>query len=335
MYRAGAAVASALPAEGARGLACGVGGLVGLLPDYDHRRAVVASHMSRVLGRPLERSEARRLVAEVFANYGRYWAESLRLPLLPAAKVVAGVKTVGFEHVETALAAGRGVIVAAPHLGGWEWGAMYLVDIGLPVTVAVEALEPADLFEWFVGFRQRLGMRVVPVGPGAGAAILQALRENHIVCLLSDRLVGETAGMEVCFFGERVMLPAGPVTLAIRSGAPLLSAAIYYGKWASSHTLVFRPPIELPAGARFRETVQEGTQSMAHELETLIRRAPSQWHLLQPNWPDDTRLRSPWPWGRSSSAAAPSQPSSGARRGSGGNGHEASGLTKPVAPVNL
>jgi KDO2-lipid IV(A) lauroyltransferase len=26
---------------------------------------------------------------------------------------------------------------------------------------------------------------------------------------------------------------------------------------------------------------------LAYELETLIRRAPEQWHLLQPNWPSD------------------------------------------------
>jgi KDO2-lipid IV(A) lauroyltransferase len=29
------------------------------------------------------------------------------------------------------------------------------------------------------------------------------------------------------------------------------------------------------------------TQLLAHELEFLIRRAPEQWHLFQPNWPSD------------------------------------------------
>ena len=294
MYRAGTVIASALPGASAYRMGQKLGWLLGRLPDYDGRRAVVASHMGRVLGRPLSREEERRMVADVFANFGRYWAESLRLPTLSHSEVAAGIAMVGFDHVQDALAAGKGVIVAAPHLGGWEWGAMYLAGAGMPVTVAVEPLEPPERFEWFVRFRERLGMQVVAVGPGAAGAILQALRDNHIVCLLSDRLVGPTAGVEVSFFGAKAKLPAGPVTLAVRSGAPLLAAAIYYGQPAISHTIVFRPPLEIAAGERFRTTVEAGTQALASELERLIRDAPSQWHITQPNWPGDPQLHSPW-----------------------------------------
>ena len=253
MYRAGTVIASALPGVSAYRMGQKLGWVLGRLPDYDGRRAVVASHMGRVLGRPLSREEERRMVADVFANFGRYWAESLRLPTLSHSEVAAGVAMVGFDHVQDALAAGKGVIVAAPHLGGWEWGAMYLAGAGMPVTVAVEPLEPPERFEWFVRFRERLGMQVVAVGPGAAGAILQALRDNHIVCLLSDRLVGPTAGVEVSFFGAKAKLPAGPVTLAVRSGAPLLAAAIYYGRPAISHTIVFRPP----SGNSRRRAVQD------------------------------------------------------------------------------
>jgi KDO2-lipid IV(A) lauroyltransferase len=290
LYRAGAVVASALPGEVAGGLVQGAAALLGRLPDYDGRRAVVASHMARVLGRPLGRREARRMVADVYANYGRYWAESLRLPSRTKDEILGGVTTFGWEHMETALAAGTGAIVGTPHLGGWEWGAMYLLAHGIPVTVAVEPLQPPDLFEWFARFREDLGMQVVPVGPGSAGAILQALKDGHVVCLLSDRVVAQVSAVEVSFFGAPVLLPAGPVTLALRSGSPLLTAAIYYGRAATAHTLVFRPPIELPAVARFRQSVQAGTQILAVELEHLIRSAPTQWHLVQPNWPDDPQL---------------------------------------------
>ena len=129
---------------------------------------------------------------------------------------------------------------------------------GLPVSVAVETVEPPDLFEWFERFREQLGFQVVAVGPGAAATLLRALKEKHVVCLLSDRLVGQASGVEVSFFGEGAMLPAGPATLALRSGAPVLPGAIYFGKGASSHRVVFRPPIELPTGLGFRQTVARG-----------------------------------------------------------------------------
>ena len=170
------------------------------------------------------------------------------------------------------------------------------------MTVAVEPLRPPDVFKWFAHFRERLGMQVVPVGPHAAAAILTALRANHIVCLLSDRLVGGTAGVEVDFFGAPTHLPAGPVTLALRSGAGLMTAAAYYGRPEASHTIVFRPPIDLgslgePGPRGFRDAVRKGTQMVANELEELIRAAPTQWHIMQPNWPGDPPLKKP-PWSR-------------------------------------
>jgi KDO2-lipid IV(A) lauroyltransferase len=250
--------------------------------------------MERIMGKRLGKAESRRAVGDVFANYARYWAESLRLPSTSHEEVAAGTAMVGFEHVQAALAVGQGLIIVTPHLGGWEWGAFYLTGSGLPMTVAVERLEPEDLFTWFAHFRQRLGMQVVPVGPRAGALILKALRDNHIVCLLADRLVGDTAGIEVDFFGGLSRLPAGPATLALRSGAALMTAAIYYDRPEAPHTIVFRPVLDIPAAPSFRQSVHEGTQVIAHELEELIRAAPAQWHLFQPHWTGDPQLRHPW-----------------------------------------
>jgi KDO2-lipid IV(A) lauroyltransferase len=298
MFRAGVRLAGVVPAGLARELAEDIGTGVGCLPDYNGKRALVASHMSRVLGRPLSKREARHMVAAVFAYYARYWAESLRLPSLSADNVAAGVKVTGLEHIERAMEGGKGLILTPPHLGSWEWGARYLMGLGYHLTVAVEPLEMPDVFEWFSEFRRGLGMQVVVAGePGAGAEILAALKSGSLVCLLADRLVGGTSGVDVEFFGGKAYLPAGPVALALRSGAPLMAGAIYFGKTANDHDIVFRPPLVLERTGRFRKDVQLGTQALAGEMEALVRLAPSQWHLLQPNWADDPPLRAA-PWAR-------------------------------------
>ena len=76
----------------------------------------------------------------------------------------------GVAYIEEAIGAGKGCILALPHLGGWEWAGSELAATGHPISVVVEALDPPELFEWFVSFRERLGMHVIPMGPGAGAA---------------------------------------------------------------------------------------------------------------------------------------------------------------------
>lgn len=268
--------------------AASVGRALSRSPVMRSRRAMVERHLQRVHGEPLTGAELNREVGRAFASYSRYWLESFRLRGRSRAEVVAGMAWEGVEHVEAARANGKGAIFVIPHLGGWEWGGAWLAAMGYPVTVVVEALDPPELFEWFADFRRALGMEVVAIGPSAGAEILRALKANHTVCLLSDRNVGG-AGVEVEFFGERTELPAGPATLAIRTGAALLPAAVYFGDRRGSHRGVIRPPIPVPPRrpGKIRDDVTRVTQDIAIALEELIRVAPEQWHLFQPNWPSD------------------------------------------------
>lgn len=263
----------------------------GTLPTL-RRRRLVAGHLRRVYAAregagPIEEGALRRAVDQTFVSYARYWGENLRLPGVSSAELSAGMSSDGFEHLFAALAGGRGVILALPHLGGWEWGGAWLARQGVAVSVVVEALEPPEVFEWFVDFRRTLGLEVIAAGSGAGAAALRALSAGGVLCLLCDRLVGGGSGVEVELFGERTLLPAGPLTLARRSGAPILPAAVYFAPGRPDHLAVVRPPLPAERSGRLRADVERGTQALATELEVLIRRAPTQWHLMQPNWPSD------------------------------------------------
>jgi phosphatidylinositol dimannoside acyltransferase len=111
------------------------------------------------------------------------------------------------------------------------------------------------------------------------------LRSGHVLALLADRDI-EGNGVEVEFFGERTTLPAGPATLALRTGCPLVPAAAYLR--GRQHHIVARPPMPIERrGPRLRDDVARITQALANELEALIGVAPEQWHVQQPNWPSD------------------------------------------------
>jgi KDO2-lipid IV(A) lauroyltransferase len=250
------------------------------------RRAMITRHLQRA-DPTLGGIRLRRAVQEAFDSYARYWLESFRLPHLSARTVDRGMRVDGYRYVQEALEAGNGVILALPHLGGWEWAGRWLVDREHGLTVVVERIEPHELFDWFADLRAKLGMRVVALGPDAGREVIAALRRNDIVCLLCDRDI-QRNGVAVEFFGERTTLPAGPVTLALRSGAPILPTAVYFTDRANGHFGVVRPALALErSGNGLRADVERGTQALADELEHLIRRAPEQWHLFQPNWPSD------------------------------------------------
>jgi lauroyl/myristoyl acyltransferase len=248
-------------------------------PRSARDRHFVALHQSRARGVTLEGRARKAAVREAFASYARYWMESLRLPEMPPEEVDARFSIEGLEHIEAAIAAGTGAILALPHVGGWEVGGSWFVRQGFPLTVVVEALKPPELFTWFADLRRSQGFTVIPLTKSAGISVVRALRANQIVALVSDRDIAG-GGVEVEFFGERTTLPAGPATLASRLGVPLLPTAVYFR--GDGHHAVVRPPLSTDGD------VATITQALAHELEDLIRAAPEQWHLFQPNWPSDS-----------------------------------------------
>lgn len=249
------------------------------------RRLLVERNLKRVYGDDYGGWRLHRSVHRTFLSYARYWVDSFRLPGLDARQIDAGFAVSGFGNIARSLAGGIGPILVMPHLGGYEWAGFWLVKVlGLEVTVVVEPLEPQELFDFFADFRRALGINIVPLGPNAGPEVLRALKEGHVVALMADRdIAGD--GIPVDFFGERTTLPAGPATLALRTGAPLLPTAAYFSR--HGHHAVIGAPVPARRQGRFRADAARTTQELAWRLEGLIRGAPEQWHLQQPNWPSD------------------------------------------------
>ncbi len=287
MYRAATVAARVVPGPAVPLLARALAPV--LAGRDDHRRAVVTANLRRVCGPETSEIDLQRVVVAAFASYTQYWLESFRLPATRPERLDAGMSWSGVGHLEEAVARGRGVVLALPHLGCWEWAGAWLCSVGYPITVVVEALEPSAVFDWFVNLRSGLGMTVVPLGPDAGRRILADLRGGGVVCLLSDRDIGG-GGVEVEFFGEPTTLPAGPATLALRTGAALLPTTAYFER--SVHRGIVGAPLDVSRRGGLRADVIRITQDLAHRFEDLIRVAPEQWHLFQPNWPSDPGYRS-------------------------------------------
>ena len=252
-------------------------------------------HMRRVLGSECapgvepDPALVRRWSKRTFAAYARYWADGARVPYVDEAGIRARFRLEeGREHLRDAMALGRGIVVALPHVGSWEWGGAWLALEGMPMTAIVERLEPERLFEWFVRQRAAMGLTAVPLGEGSSSAMLRTLKKGELAGLVSDRDLGGN-GVEVEFFGERTTLPGGAATLALRSGAPLVPVVVYSGP-GTWHTGVVHPPLDTTRRGSLREDVVRVTQDLAAVFEHDIRCRPEQWHLYQANWPSDRVL---------------------------------------------
>lgn len=250
-----------------------------------NERKMVERHQRRVSPR-LNALQMQRRVNDAFQSYLRYYLETFRIASLSPREIDAGFSLEGFVHIEQGLAGGKGVILALPHVGGWEWAGRWLAQRGLQVSAVVEVLENKEAYEAFLAVRLALGVEVIPLDEHAGVAVQEALRANHVVVLMSDRDI-QRNGVEVDFFGERTTVPAGPAFFSLRIGSPIIPAAAYFTRRVDGHHAVVRPPIVFERAGGLRDDMQRLTQLLVAELETLIRRAPEQWHLFSPNWPSD------------------------------------------------
>ncbi len=286
VFKAGSFLARTVPDGVATSVARAGGFAAGLMAG--DAGTIVGRNLERVYGRPLSDIEKKRKIAETFEWYGRYYVESFRLPDVSVDELDRGFSYDGVASIEANCGPGKsGAILALPHLGTWEWAAFWLARvIKVKVTAIVEPLQPPELFEWFVGLRESLGMEIHPLGPDAGKQIIDALGRGHLVCLLCDRDLQGT-GVPVEFFGEKTTLPGGPAMIALRTGVPLMPAAVPWRDHARHGWC--RPPlkIERTKGVRLRDDIQRVTQMIADEFELMIRETPEQWHLLNPNWPSD------------------------------------------------
>lgn len=252
-----------------------------LLP---HHRRMAARHATRTgLDRAL--GSRSRAVRKMFASYGRYWGESLWAGPTNVKRVADRFVLEGRELLENTVADGRGVVVVLPHLGNWEMAGVVVWGMDVEVVAVAENLANSYIRDWFSRVRALSGINVVFAHRGLLKKLEKKLATRTAVCLPSDRdLSGR--GIPVRFFGEETTLPAGPLLLGIRSGRPVLPVAVYCEK-KSLYRAVLKPPLNIPREGSLSERLSKGAQLMADAFEDLIRAAPEQWHLLQPNWPSD------------------------------------------------
>ena len=286
-YRAASVLTRFVPASVAARAPSVVG--TPLASTLRDRRDIIGRHLTRI-DPTLRGSALNAAVRDAFASYVRYYLEAFRLPSLSASTIERGFTVEGYEHIEQAAERGKGVILALPHLGGWEWAGRWLATKGHTVAAVAEQLDNAELFDWFRTLRARIGIDVIALDDQAGIRVSTALRANHVVCLLCDRDIpraGKRSGVEVDFFGERTTVPAGPALFAIRTGAALLPVATYFTPRVDGHHAVVRPPIAVAQSGSLRDDIRVTAQALTTEVEALIRQQPAQWHLFQPNWPSD------------------------------------------------
>jgi KDO2-lipid IV(A) lauroyltransferase len=277
-YRATSWLLGRLPPRLARGV-------IGRLSQASYlawpaRRRWSNQNYAHVLGLPPDDARVRQLALRAYREYGRYLVELMRLPSMPPEDV--GVVAAGLDADEIRRLWGDppgGLILAAGHVGNNEAVAAGVAHHGLPISVLADDSSFPELYDLLRRQRESWGVRVIAWRNLR--EIYAVLKRREMLALLIDWGYRHD-GIPVQLFGAWTTLPAGPATLAAKTGSRILPIAIKRTA-TGGFEVTWGVPIEVPPGDP--AALQRATQAMADALAETIGVAPEQWYSFKPMWP--------------------------------------------------
>ncbi|MFK7730764.1 MAG: lysophospholipid acyltransferase family protein [Pseudomonadales bacterium] len=225
-----------LPLKVSRGLGRGLGRLMCVFPNRNHRVATV----NLALCFP-ELSDAQRadLLLERFKTLGstvmdipHVWSGDNALSLVTEVQ--------GREIVDAAVAAGKGTIILAPHLGNWEVVGLYLTECCDTVKSMYSPPRSETMNQFILNARQRTGAKLVPADRSGVIQLLKTLRAGQMVGILPDQVPADESGVFAPFFDIQAFSMTLMSNLAKKTGARIVNA--YALPNDTGFTVVFNEP---------------------------------------------------------------------------------------------
>lgn len=270
--------------------------LANLLGALWHRldtrhRTIVMSNLERAFGDEYRQDELRAICRGTFVHLACVLLELPILFRLNNSNLDDYITFNGVEHLYKALGKGKGVLMMASHFGNWELMALAGSFRLLSFSVIMRPLDLPALNRLVVRMRRRGGTRTIPKS-GSARQILRLLRSGEAIAILVDQNVDWYEGVFVPFFKEIACTSKALATLALRTGAAVIS--VYnYRQPDGRYQVVFEPEEEIIRTGDATFDVEENTARFNRVIEAYVRRHPDQYFWLHQRW--KTRPFLPWP----------------------------------------
>jgi heptosyltransferase-2 len=276
LYRAGSAIASALPLP----VLFVFGEFLGfcawiILGNYRH---LAQRNIAIAFGSEKSPRESRRLVRRHFQRLGGNLLCSIKIGVMPLERIAARIEAENLDVIHQLLRAGQPVVLVLSHLSNWELFAHILPKcIGHAKNGTIyQNLGNRFIDEHVRRVRGRAGVEMFNRKEGFEKAI-KLLRDGGVVGILSDQHSGDS-GLWVPFFGRLASTSPLPALLAKRTSAALIGVAIYTagrGRWQ----IVVSPALEVK-----QASVELLTAKTNDLIAAQIRCAPEDWFWVHDRW---------------------------------------------------
>lgn len=223
-----------------------------------------------------------KIAKGVYRHFAIVVAEFFDLPYITKDNIHEWVDVEGVENFQAGIAKGKGMLSIVAHFGNWELmtiaGPMYLK----PMYIVYRPLDNHVIDNIVEYVRTMQGNDMIPKG-GSGKRIMELLRENNLIGILSDQNVAHYEGVFVDFFGRTACTGVGLAVMAMRSGAPVLPAFMARQK-SGKYKFIIKPTIEAVCTDNYENDLVVNTQRFTKIIEEVIREYPDQYFWFHQRW---------------------------------------------------
>jgi len=247
-----------------------------------HRERAV-ENLERALPGPRAAARRGRIATRALRNRGRALAELARLPFSTHHELARAVTVRGREHLDAALAAGHGALLAAAQLNGVDLLAAFVHRlIGGPMAlVARPKVEPA-LEATVRTLRAAAGVAVVPASEASREGA-RRLRAGELIVIAADAPTRLRSAVAVPFLGHATRASTLTARLAARTAAPIVPVVLER-RPGDRYELVFHPPVSGGAGAPGAQGIEATTRRCLEVVEAAARARPDEWIWHRVRW---------------------------------------------------
>ena len=251
------------------GLGIVLGWLIYWAPGRHSARMRNNVYTSGICNRP---RECRRLLRRVIGESGKALLELAPVWMRPFDKVLKLVKgTQGWEHIDAALASGRGVIIIAPHLGCFELINLYYAS-RQPFTAMYKPPRQPQLEAIMLAGRQRGQAKLVPTDMSGVRALLGALKRGEGIGILPDQVASAGDGVWAPFFGRQAYTPTLAASLQRKTDAAAFFVVAERLSWGRGYVIHV-----VPVESSFPEDKTAAALQINRGVEDFVRRFPTQY----------------------------------------------------------
>lgn len=252
------------------------------------QRKIALENLSIAFGQEKGASEIKQIARDCFTFMAKSALEVMFLMERPRL-LKERVRLSGKEHLDAALAQGKGVILVSAHFGNFPLLLARLALAGYPASGIMRPMHDSRVEKIFLKKRKRFGVKTIYSQPRNVCVnqTLEALRNNEIVFIPIDQNFG-AGGVFVDFFGRKAATATGPVIFAQRTRAALIPCFIVRQK-EDTHKIIFEPALNLEKGQDNRETVAMNIQKLTGIIESYIRKYPAEWGWIHRRWKSKPR----------------------------------------------